>query len=80
MFFLFFLKVIKRPCFLLLSLFLIASFPLQKHDGLVIRSSTTVSAEVIAAATNLRVVGRAGTGVDNVDLEAATAKGIIVLK
>ncbi|XP_034238470.1 D-3-phosphoglycerate dehydrogenase isoform X2 [Thrips palmi] len=52
---------------------------IPKHDGLVIRSSTTVSAEVIAAATNLRVVGRAGTGVDNVDLEAATAKGIIVL-
>ncbi|KAE8746369.1 hypothetical protein FOCC_FOCC006863 [Frankliniella occidentalis] len=52
---------------------------IPKHDGLVVRSDTKVTAEVIAAATNLRVVGRAGTGVDNIDLEAATARGIIVL-
>ncbi|KAK3912649.1 D-3-phosphoglycerate dehydrogenase [Frankliniella fusca] len=52
---------------------------IAKHDGLVVRSDTKVTAEVIAAATNLRVVGRAGTGVDNIDLEAATARGIIVL-
>lgn len=44
------------------------------------RSDTKVTAEVMAAATNLRVVGRAGTGVDNIDLDAATARGIIVLK
>lgn len=52
---------------------------IPKHDGLVVRSDTKVTAEVIAAATNLRVVGRAGTGVDNIDLEAATSSGIIVL-
>ena len=44
-----------------------------------IRSATKVTAEVIAAATNLQVVGRAGVGVDNVDLAAATKRGIIVV-
>jgi D-3-phosphoglycerate dehydrogenase len=48
-------------------------------EGLVIRSGTKVTADVIAAATNLRVVGRAGIGVDNVDVAAATARGIAVL-
>lgn len=52
---------------------------IPKHDGLVVRSDTKVTADVIAAAANLRVVGRAGTGVDNIDQEAATARGIIVL-
>src|SRR5690606_11959367 len=42
-------------------------------------SQTKVNARVIAAATNLKVIGRAGVGVDNVDLEAATNKGVIVL-
>ena len=56
------------------------AWTLQKHDGLVVRSDTKVTAEVMAAATNLKVVGRAGTGVDNIDLEAATARGVIVLK
>jgi D-3-phosphoglycerate dehydrogenase len=45
-----------------------------------VRSDTKVTADVFAAATNLRVVGRAGTGVDNIDIEAATRKGVIVLK
>ena len=49
------------------------------YDGLIIRSGTTVTAEVIAAATNLRVIGRAGIGVDNIDVEAATKKGIVVM-
>ena len=49
------------------------------YQGLVIRSATKVTAEVIAAATNLQVVGRAGVGVDNVDLAAATKRGIIVV-
>jgi len=49
------------------------------YDGLVIRSATKVTAEVIDAATNLKVVGRAGVGVDNVDLVAATKRGIIVV-
>jgi len=49
------------------------------YDGLAIRSNTKVTEKVIAAATNLRVIGRAGIGVDNVDIPAATAKGIIVM-
>lgn len=48
-------------------------------DGLVIRSGCKVTAEVIAAATNLKVVGRAGIGVDNVDIPVATARGIVVM-
>jgi D-3-phosphoglycerate dehydrogenase len=48
-------------------------------DGLVIRSGTKVSADVIAAAEALRVIGRAGIGVDNVDVGAATARGIAVM-
>lgn len=48
-------------------------------DGLVIRSGTKVTADVLAVASNLRVVGRAGIGVDNVDVAAATAHGIAVL-
>ena len=50
-----------------------------EYDGLAIRSSTTVTPEVIAAAKNLKVIGRAGIGVDNVDVKAATDKGIIVM-
>ena len=49
------------------------------YDGLAIRSNTKVTAEVLKAATNLKVVGRAGIGVDNVDIPAATARGIIVM-
>ena len=48
-------------------------------DGLVIRSGTQVTAEVIAAAEKLKVIGRAGIGVDNVDVSAATARGIAVM-
>ncbi len=49
------------------------------YDGLIIRSKTQVTEEMIAAATRLVVIGRAGTGVDNVDLEAATRRGIVVV-
>jgi D-3-phosphoglycerate dehydrogenase / 2-oxoglutarate reductase len=49
------------------------------YDALVVRSQTKVNAKVIAAAKKLRVVGRAGVGVDNVDVEAATRRGIIVM-
>jgi len=49
------------------------------YDALVIRSGTKVTADVINAAKRLRVIGRAGVGIDNVDVEAATKKGIIVL-
>ena len=50
-----------------------------KYDGLAIRSATKVTEKVIAAASNLKVIGRAGIGVDNVDIPAATKKGIIVM-
>jgi D-3-phosphoglycerate dehydrogenase / 2-oxoglutarate reductase len=49
------------------------------YDGLAVRSATKVTEKVIAAAGNLKVVGRAGIGVDNIDVKAATAKGIIVM-
>jgi D-3-phosphoglycerate dehydrogenase len=49
------------------------------YDALVVRSATKVTAEVIAAGQKLRVLGRAGSGVDNIDVEAATARGIIVV-
>jgi len=49
------------------------------YDGLAIRSNTKVTAEVLKAAKNLKVVGRAGIGVDNVDIPAATARGVIVM-
>lgn len=52
---------------------------IKDYDGLVVRSATKVTADVIEAATNLKVIGRAGTGVDNVDVDAATKKGIIVM-
>lgn len=48
-------------------------------DALIVRSGTRVTAEVIARGRRLRVVGRAGVGVDNVDLEAATAAGVVVV-
>lgn len=47
--------------------------------ALVVRSETKVSRKVIEAATNLRVVGRAGVGVDNVDVDAATQRGVVVM-
>lgn len=50
-----------------------------EYDGLAIRSSTKVTPGVLAAATNLKVVGRAGIGVDNVDIPAATQNGVVVM-
>jgi D-3-phosphoglycerate dehydrogenase len=49
------------------------------YDGLAVRSATKVTADLIARARNLKVIGRAGIGVDNIDLPAATAKGIVVM-
>ena len=49
-----------------------------RYDGIVIRSATKLTADVIARADNLKVIGRAGVGVDNVDVEAATRRGIVV--
>jgi len=50
-----------------------------EFHGLVVRSETKATAKVIEAATNLRVIGRAGVGVDNVDVDAATKRGVIVM-
>jgi len=49
------------------------------YDGLAIRSATKVTAEVLAVAKRLKVVGRAGIGVDNVDIKSATANGVVVM-
>lgn len=49
------------------------------YDALVVRSETKVTAEIFAAATKLKVVGRAGVGVDNIDIDAATRHGVLVL-
>src|ERR1700757_1768376 len=50
-----------------------------QYDGLAIRSATKVTRELLDAATNLKVVGRAGIGVDNVDVKSATARGVVVM-
>ncbi|MDO9246200.1 MAG: phosphoglycerate dehydrogenase, partial [Phenylobacterium sp.] len=52
---------------------------IDQYDGLAVRSATKADKDVIAAATNLKVIGRAGIGVDNVDIPAATSKGIVVM-
>ncbi len=52
---------------------------IPKYDGLVIRSATKVTEEIIEAADNLRVVGRAGIGLDNVNIPAASKRGIVVM-
>ena len=49
------------------------------YDGLAIRSATKVTKELLDAAANLKVVGRAGIGVDNVDVKSATARGVVVM-
>jgi D-3-phosphoglycerate dehydrogenase len=49
-----------------------------RYDAIVIRSATKMTADLIAAADNLKVIGRAGVGVDNVDVDAATRRGIVV--
>ena len=51
----------------------------DQYDGIAIRSATKITKDVIAAAKKLKVVGRAGIGVDNVDIPAATAAGVIVM-
>ncbi len=55
---------------------LLAAIP--EYDGLIVRSATKVTREVIEAGGKLRIIGRAGVGVDNVDVEAATERGVIV--
>src|SRR3990167_5911376 len=50
-----------------------------QYDACVVRSGTKLTKEILEKATKLRVIGRAGVGVDNIDLETATKKGIIVM-
>jgi D-3-phosphoglycerate dehydrogenase len=52
---------------------------IKDYDALIVRSATKVTKDIISAATKLKVIGRAGVGLDNVDLEAATQKGIIAM-
>lgn len=52
---------------------------IPQYDALMVRSQTKVTAKIIEAGTNLKIVGRAGVGVDNIDVDAATQKGIIVV-
>ena len=52
---------------------------IPEYDGLAVRSSTRPDAEIIAAATNLKVIGRAGIGTDNIDKKAATDRGVVVM-
>ncbi len=49
------------------------------YDALAVRSETKVTAEIIAKAAKLKIIGRAGVGVDNIDVEAATNRGILVV-
>jgi D-3-phosphoglycerate dehydrogenase len=49
------------------------------YDGLAVRSTTQVTAELLAAGTTLKIIGRAGIGVDNIDVPAATQRGIVVM-
>src|SRR5690348_2061938 len=50
-----------------------------KYDGLAVRSATKVTKAVLERAANLKVIGRAGIGVDNIDVPAATQRGIVVM-
>lgn len=52
---------------------------IREMDALIVRSETKVTAELLEAAPNLKAIGRAGVGVDNIDIEAATEKGVVVL-
>jgi len=52
---------------------------IKKYDGIVVRSATKVTPDVLEAAENLKVVGRAGVGVDNIDIPEATARGVLVM-
>src|SRR6188508_3765652 len=51
---------------------------IDRYDGIVIRSATKLTRDLIDRATRLKVIGRAGVGVDNVDVDAATRRGIVV--
>ena len=52
---------------------------IKDYDALIVRSSTKATAEIIEAATKLAAIGRAGAGVDNIDITAASKRGIVVM-
>jgi D-3-phosphoglycerate dehydrogenase len=52
---------------------------IREYDGIIIRSKTRLTADIINASESLQVIGRAGIGVDNIDLQAATRRGILVM-
>ena len=52
---------------------------INNYDGLVVRSATKVNKEIIEATNNLKIIGRAGAGVDNIDIETAKKKNIVVM-
>ena len=52
---------------------------IEEYEALIVRSSTQVTEEVLGAGQRLRVVGRAGAGVDNIDVSAATRRGVVVM-
>ena len=52
----------------------------QNYDAMIVRSATKVTERIIKAGSRLKLIGRAGTGVDNIDCAAATKKGVIVMK
>ena len=52
---------------------------IKNYEGLVIRSAVTVTKKILENANNLKVIGRPGVGVDNVDVRAATQKGVLVV-
>ena len=52
---------------------------INEYDGIIVRSRTKITSEVIEKADNLKIIARAGVGVDNIDLNAATEKGIMVV-
>ncbi len=52
---------------------------IKNYDALIVRSGTNVTADIIEAASSLKVIGRAGVGMDNVDLKAATRKGVVAM-
>lgn len=52
---------------------------IQDYDGIAVRSSSQITAEILNTASGLKVIGRAGIGVDNIDVQAATAAGVIVM-
>lgn len=58
------------------------AFPTQNYDAIIVRSDTKITSDVLAsgASGKLKVVGRAGVGVDNIDIEAATNNNVVVLK